>query len=122
MKTTRREFLQTSAMVSLAAVGPPTVSAQNAHSSPKGTLKRIDAFERASGHTMVRTKPGPTYFEGMLLGKGDVVVCAVVRPDALALDISKSDCWDIRVTEEIRYTRLPFTAQPSRSRRMCSRR
>ena len=109
MKTTRREFLQTSAMVSLAVVGPPTVSAQNARSSPKGTLRRIDAFERASGHTMVRTKPGPTYFEGMLLGNGDVGVCAVVRPDALALHISKSDCWDIRVTEESDKEVRPFS-------------
>ena len=109
MKTTRREFLQNSAMVSLAAVGPAAVSAQNERSSQKGTLHRIDAFERAGGHTIVRTIPGPTYFEGMLLGNGDVGVCAVVRPDALALHISKSDCWDIRVTEESDKEVRPFS-------------
>ena len=109
MKTTRREFLQTSAIASLAAVGPATVSAQNERSSPKLNLHRIDAFERASSHTFARTIPGPTYFEGMLLGNGDVGVCAVVRPDALALHISKSDCWDIRVTEESDKEVRPFS-------------
>jgi hypothetical protein len=109
MKTTRREFLQTSAMASLAAVGPATASARNERSSPEMNLHRINAFERAGGHTFVRTIPGPTYFEGMLLGNGDVGVCAVVRPDALALHISKSDCWDIRVTEESDKEVRPFS-------------
>jgi hypothetical protein len=45
----------------------------------------------------------------MLLGNGDVGVCAVVRPDALALHISKSDCWDIRVTEESNKEVRPFS-------------
>jgi len=48
---------------------------------------------------MRRDKPGPAFFEGMLLGNGDVGVCAVVRPDALGLHIGKNDCWDIRVSE-----------------------
>ena len=86
MKTTRREFLQTSAMASLLAVGPATASPQDTRPSLKGSAHKLDAFELAASHTFVRTKPGPTYFEGMLLGNGDVGVCAVVRPDALALD------------------------------------
>ena len=45
--------------------------------------------------------PGPTFFEGMLLGNGDVGVCALVRPDALGLHFGKNDCWDIRVSEDI---------------------
>ncbi len=61
--------------------------------------RELDGFEIAGQHPLVRTKPGPTYFEGMLLGNGDMGVCAVVRPDALGFHISKSDCWDIRVTE-----------------------
>jgi len=109
MRTTRREFLQTSTMASLAAVRPATLSAQNERSSPGVNVHRIDAFERASSHAFVRTIPGPTYFEGMLLGNGDVGVCAVVRPDALALHISKSDCWDIRVTEESDKEVRPFS-------------
>ena len=109
IKTTRREFLQTSAMASLAAVGPAVATAQNERSSPKENLGKIDAFERAGAHTFVRNIPGPTYFEGMLLGNGDIGVCAVVRPDALALHISKSDCWDIRVTEESDKEVRPFS-------------
>ena len=109
MKTTRREFLQTSAIVSLAGVHPAAPTPQTQPSPPKETPHKIDAFERASGHTFIRTQPGPTYFEGMLLGNGDVGVCAVVRPDALAFHLSKSDCWDIRVTEESDKEVRPFS-------------
>jgi hypothetical protein len=109
MKTTRRTFLQTSAMASLVAVGPAstTASAQNDVDLADG--KKLDAFDIAGRHPLVRTKPGPTYFEGMLLGNGDVGVCAVVRPDALALHISKSDSWDIRVTEDSEKEVRPFS-------------
>jgi alpha-L-fucosidase 2 len=62
-------------------------------------VDHLDGFKIASRHSMVKTVPGPTFFEGMLLGNGDVGVCAVVRPDALGVHISKSDCWDIRVSE-----------------------
>jgi hypothetical protein len=44
----------------------------------------------------------------MLLGNGDIGVCAVVRPDALGLHISKNDCWDIRVTEGSEKDVRPF--------------
>jgi hypothetical protein len=70
MGITRRELLQTSALVSLAAVGPATVSAQGERPSPKPSPHTTDAFERACGHMFLSTKPGPTYFEGMLLGNG----------------------------------------------------
>nr|WP_169747085.1 hypothetical protein [Edaphobacter aggregans] len=39
----------------------------------------------------------------------DIGVCAVVRPDALALHISKSDSWDIRVTEDSDKEVRPFS-------------
>jgi len=73
-------------------------STGSAETTALPTADHLDAFKIASQHTMEKTVPGPTFFEGMLLGNGDVGVCAVVRPDALALHISKSDCWDIRVT------------------------
>ena len=99
MKTTRRTFLQTSALASIAAIGP----AESAASAPKSSVAHdraeLDAYAIASRHSLIRKKPGPTYFEGMLMGNGDIGVCAVVRPDALGLHISKNDCWDIRVTE-----------------------
>jgi alpha-L-fucosidase 2 len=108
MKTTRREFLQTSALASLASVQPLS------NASPTGTADKmsehhpLDAFEIAGRHLLARKTPGPTYFEGLLLGNGDVGVCAVVRPDALGLHISKTDCWDIRVSEGSEKEIIPF--------------
>jgi alpha-L-fucosidase 2 len=99
MKTTRRTFLHTSALASIAAIGPSNSAAASLKPSVALDTKGLDGYEIAGRHLLVRTKPGPTYFEGMLLGNGDIGVCAVVRPDALGLHISKSDCWDIRVTE-----------------------
>lgn len=52
--------------------------------------------------------PGPSFFEGMLLGNGDVGVCTEVRPDALGLRIAKNDCWDIRVSEDFADLVLAF--------------
>ncbi|MGH9400880.1 MAG: twin-arginine translocation signal domain-containing protein, partial [Terriglobia bacterium] len=96
MKSTRRQFLQTSALTTVAGAIP-------ASSSSAGPPKdgELDAFQIARRHLIVRDVPGPDFFEGMLLGNGDVGVCAVVRPDALGLHIGKSDSWDIRVSEDI---------------------
>jgi alpha-L-fucosidase 2 len=108
MKTTRRTFLRTSALASIAAIGPSNSDATASEPSAALNTKELDGYEIASRHPLVRTKPGPTYFEGMLLGNGDVAVCTVVRPDALGLHISKSDCWDIRVTEGSEKDVRPF--------------
>jgi hypothetical protein len=57
---------------------------------------------------IVRDTPTSSFFEGMLLGNGDVGACVVVRPDALGIHIGKNDCWDIRVSEDIANHVLPF--------------
>ena len=108
MKTTRRQFLQASVIASL-----PTVQtafgingAVQAETAPED--ETLDAFAIASKHVINREIAGPTFFEGMLLGNGDVGVCAVVRPDALGIHISKSDCWDIRVSEDSEKNVVPF--------------
>lgn len=68
----------------------------------------LDGFRIARRHTIVRTLPTPDFFEGMLLGNGDIGVCITVRPDALGLHIGKSDSWDIRVSEDhVRHV-MPF--------------
>lgn len=101
MKTTRRKFLQTSAAVSAAGLLPrPGFGADE--------TRALHADEIAKKHLIVRDIPGPNFFEGMLLGNGDVGVCAVVRPDALGLHLGKSDVWDIRVSEESFQHVLPF--------------
>jgi hypothetical protein len=68
----------------------------------------LDGFQIARRHLIEREGPGPDFFQGMLLGNGDVGVCAVVRPDALGLHIGKNDCWDIRVSEDIEKRILTF--------------
>jgi hypothetical protein len=68
----------------------------------------LDGSRIARRHLIVREIPGPDFFEGMLLGNGDVGVCAVVRPDALGLHIGKNDGWDIRVSEDIKKRILTF--------------
>ena len=103
MKTTRREFIHASAAVTLAAAHPvrgaPVVTPES---------KNLDAFQIARRHSIVRDLPSPNFFEGMLLGNGDIGVCLVVRPDALGLHIGKNDCWDIRVSEDGKEDVLPF--------------
>ncbi len=103
MKTTRREFIHASAAVTLAAAHP----VRGAHVvTPES--KKLDALQIARRHSIVRDLPSPNFFEGMLLGNGDIGVCLVVRPDALGLHIGKNDCWDIRVSEEGKEDVLPF--------------
>jgi len=102
MKPTRRQFLKTTAFATLAA---RQSLSPKAYASLSG--KSLDAFAIARQHLIVRDLPTPNFFEGMLLGNGDVGVCVVVRPDALGLHIGKNDCWDIRLSEEAEEYTLP---------------
>ncbi len=86
MKSTRRTFLGTTALA---------VSARSAAAAPA-----LDAAAIARRHRMVAQGATPNFFEGMLLGNGDIGVCITVRPDALGLHIGKEDSWDIRVSED----------------------
>ena len=98
MAHTRRDFLAaTAGAASLAA----------AQAAPAST--ELNGFEIAKRHRIVRELPTPDFFEGMLLGNGDIGVCVTVRPDAIGLHIGKSDSWDIRVSEESVAHVLPFS-------------
>src|SRR5258708_22695675 len=107
MRTSRREFLQTSALASLAAAHSTRVAADGLTTgiSPD---PHLNASEIARRHMIVRDTPSPSFFDGMLLANGDVGACVVVRPDALAIHIGKNDCWHIRVSEDIADHALPF--------------
>lgn len=94
MPTTRRTFLGTAAAVS-AQAGDAAAPA-------------LDAAAIARRHGLVRTQPTPDFFEGMLLGNGDIGVCVTVRPDAMGLHIGKNDAWDIRVSEDHMQHVKPF--------------
>jgi alpha-L-fucosidase 2 len=83
MKLTRRGFLGSA--VAAAAPAP---------------AQQLDGVRIARRHRIVRDIPSPNFFEGMLLGNGDIGLCVTVRPDALGLHIGKEDSWDIRVSED----------------------
>ena len=89
MTTTRRGFLKATTALAAAAQGA-------SGAAPAG----LDGTEIARRHRLVTDKPTPNFFEGMLLGNGDIGVCVTVRPDALGLHIGKEDSWDVRVSEE----------------------
>lgn len=87
----RRMFLR-SATITVAAA--PVLSAEPVAAPP------LDSAAIARRHPIVNTVPTPNFFEGALLGNGDVGVCVTLRPDALGLHIGKEDSWDIRVSED----------------------
>src|SRR6185312_12393475 len=96
MSSSRRDFLAASTLIASAATASPAPD------------RDLDGFEIARRHTIVRTLATPGFFEGMLLGNGDIGVCVTARPDALGLHIGKSDSWDIRVGEDHYQYVLPF--------------
>ncbi len=108
MRTSRREFLRTSAFASLAAQHSPHSVSSVSRAAGISTDEHLNASEIARRHIIVRDTPSSSFFDGMLLGNGDVGACAIVRPDALGIHIGKNDCWDIRVSEDIRDHVLPF--------------
>ena len=101
MKTNRRRFLQATAATATAGVLP-------AEMRPISDSANLDGFQIAKRHAIVHDLPTPDFFEGMLLGNGDIGVCITVRPDALGLHLGKEDSWDIRVSEDHYQHVLPF--------------
>src|SRR5579885_1326324 len=93
MPSTRRDFLLSSALAAAATKAGPL---------------DLTGTARARRHRIVRPLPTPDFFEGMLMGNGDIGVCVTVRPDALGLHIGKEDSWDIRVSEDHYQYVLPF--------------
>src|ERR1700683_4903952 len=85
MRTSRREFLQTSALASVAALHSPPSVASDGGTTGISAGEHLNKFEIALRHMIVRYVPSPSFFDGMLLGNGDVGACVVVRPDALAI-------------------------------------
>ncbi len=82
MKTNRSRFLQATAATAAAGVLPAEMG-----SDPDSA--NLDGFQIARRHAMVRDLPTPDFFEGMLLGNGDLGLCITVRPDALGLHLGK---------------------------------
>ena len=107
MKTSRRTFLRASAATAAVGVLP-------AEARPLSNDTNLDGFKIAKRHQILRDLPTPNFFEGMLLGNGDIGLCVTVRPDALGLHLGKEDSWDIRVSEDQdrKSTRLNSSHRP----------
>jgi hypothetical protein len=95
MRSTRRSFLQVSAAAPFSEAALPP--------------RRLDGSAVAGRHTLIRDLPTPDFFEGFLLGNGDIGVCVTVRPDSLGLHLGKLDVWDIRVSEDHIQHLKPFS-------------
>ena len=104
VKANRRRFLQATAATAAAGVLPAQARPRSNGAGPE----ELDGFQIAKRHQIVRDLPTPNFFEGMLLGNGDVGLCITVRPDALGLHLGKEDPWDIRVSEDHYQHVLPF--------------
>jgi alpha-L-fucosidase 2 len=101
VRTNRRTFLQTTAATATAAALPAGMRSVS-------DVSNLDGFQIAKRHAILQDLPTPDFFEGMLLGNGDIGVCVTVRPDALGLHLGKEDSWDIRVSEDHYQHVLPF--------------
>src|SRR5215468_6090603 len=96
MNTTRRKFLAATAAT---ATGRMLPNIPHSFAGRTGD-ETLDAYQIAKRHLIARDLPTPNFFEGMLLGNGDIGVCVTVRPDALGIHLGKVDSWDIRVSED----------------------
>ncbi len=75
MRTNRREFLQATTLASLAAVHSPYSSSSDSRTNGISTDEHLNASEIARKQMIVRDTPSSSFFEGMLLGNGDVGAC-----------------------------------------------
>ena len=58
-----------------------------------------DTLLLAKKHAIRRDVASPDFFEGALMGNGNLGVVACTRPDALVLHLGHNDIWDIRIEE-----------------------
>ena len=62
-------------------------------------MQPIDVISMAKKHAIRPELAQPHFFEGALLGNGDLGVVACTRPDAIVLHLGHNDIWDIRIEE-----------------------
>ena len=62
----------------------------------------MDIQAIAKKHSITRSVASPDFFEGALMGNGDLGVAACTRPDALVLHLGHNSIWDIRIAEDHR--------------------
>lgn len=62
-------------------------------------MKPIDIPALAKRHSIRKELAAPDFFEGALLGNGNLGVVVCTRPDAIVLHFGHNDIWDIRIEE-----------------------
>lgn len=62
-------------------------------------MERQDILSVAKKHSIALDKASSDFFEGALLGNGDLGVVACTRPDALVVYFGHNNVWDIRIDE-----------------------
>ena len=65
-------------------------------------MNRQDVLSGAKKHRICRDMASSDFFEGALLGNGELGVVACTRPDALVLYFGHNNVWDIRIDESHR--------------------
>lgn len=62
-------------------------------------MNTSDILVTAKKHSISRDIASPDFFEGALLGNGDLGVVVCSRPDGIVLHLGHNDIWDIRIEE-----------------------
>ena len=60
-------------------------------------MRTSEILAIAKKHSITKDLAAPDFFEGALLGNGDLGVVACTRPDAIVLHLGHNDIWDIRI-------------------------
>ena len=62
-------------------------------------MKKSDIVTLAKKHSIQKDLPSPDFFEGAILGNGNLGVVVSTRPDAVVCYFGHNDIWDIRIEE-----------------------
>lgn len=63
-------------------------------------MQRQDILSTAKKHAITRNMASPDFFEGALLGNGNLGVVVCTRPDGIVLHLGHNDIWDVRICED----------------------
>ena len=62
-------------------------------------MRQFSIWETAKKHSIRKELAAPHFFEGALLGNGNLGVVVCTRPDAIVLHLGHNNIWDIRIEE-----------------------
>ena len=62
-------------------------------------MKTTDILAMAKKHAIEHDLAAPDFFEGALLGNGNLGVSVCSRPDGIVFYLGHNDIWDIRIEE-----------------------